>query len=138
MKQTGCTWRSFLVKYSAILLLVLILVLSACGNGTPATSVTTPSFDIGKIPGETFTDANIQQNVVSGLNLYESTSKSGCSNPRIAGVEIVQKPTEQNGPWIERWIIDRCGKTTVAYLITFTPDTKNGGASLSIALETKK
>jgi hypothetical protein len=127
-----------LIKYSAIPLLVLILVLSACGNNTPVTPVTTASVDIGKIPGETFTDANIQQNVVSGLNLYESTSKSGCSNPRIASTEIVQKPTEQNGVWIERWTIDRCGKTTVSYLITFTPDTKNGGAGLAIALETKK
>jgi hypothetical protein len=127
-----------LIKYAAVPLLVLILVLSACGGSNPTTPVTTTPVDVGKIPGGTLTDANIQKNVVKALTLYESTSKSGCSNPRIAGTEIVQKPSEQNGSWIERWTLDRCGKETVSYLITFTPDTKTGGAGLAITLETKK
>jgi len=129
-----------LIKHAVILLLALALVLSACNGGTQTTTpATTPtSVDASKIPGSTLTTADLQKNVVNALNLYESIAKSGCSNPRIASTEVTQKPAEANGTRVERWTVDRCGRETVAYAITFTPDPKSGGAALAIEREKVK
>jgi hypothetical protein len=128
-----------LIKYAAIPVLALVIILSACNSSTPTPTstpaATTPSFDISKIPGNTMTTAETQKNIVSALNLFEFGR--GCPKPKIANVEITQQQKENNGPWTERWTIDRCG-TAVAYILIFTPDPKAGGAAFSIEPEKKQ
>jgi hypothetical protein len=137
-------WRFSLIKHAAIPVLALVILLSACDGGTPATTssttsststATTTSVDISKIPGNTLTTTEIQKNIVSAMNLFESGR--GCPKPKIANVEITQPQKETNGPWTERWTVDRCG-TLVPYVLIFTPDPKAGGAAFSIEPEKKQ
>ncbi len=127
-----------MIKYMAVLVIALVLLLPACNNSnttSPVATTSTSPLDMSKIQGETRTIAETQKNIVGALNIFESGK--GCPSPRIAKVEITQQPKETDGPWTERWTIDRCG-TMVAYILVFTPDLKAGGAAFSIELEKKQ
>jgi len=116
-----------------------MVLLSACGTA-PATTTkpTTQPITIegGTVQGS-MADANTQTNVKNAVSLMETMAKSGCPNPRLVNAEVIQKPTAENGPWTERWNLDRCGKSTFSYTLTFTPDIKNGGAGFAIEPEKK-
>lgn len=90
------------------------------------------------VAGQSLADAQLQQDILSFVILYETVASPACQNRQITNTEVLGVTQdfrfENNilvaGEWSERWTIDSCGAVT-AYHVEYQAD-GNGGVFFSI------
>jgi hypothetical protein len=106
----------------AIKLLVAIAIifpLAACVTATTAE--------------KTRASPRVQGDVMEIIHVLETGGSQGCDERKLVNTEVVKKATPEDYTAVERWTIDRCGKT-VRYVVTFKPGL-GGGIDFAVRSE---
>jgi hypothetical protein len=91
------------------------------------------------VPGQTLADAQLQQDVLLFVVLYEVVASPNCQNRQVTNTEVLGVTQDfqfENGilvagEWSERWTINSCGVST-AYRVQYQAD-GSGGVFFSIS-----
>src|SRR5689334_805503 len=97
----------------------LVICLSACNSQVH--------------PQPTRASPKTQEDVMAMIQVMEPAIEKGCGERELKQTEVVKRATAQDYTAVERWTIDRCGKS-VSYLVTFKPGA-TGGVDFSVKLE---